>query len=201
MSEKKFQAGVLFLVILSFLPCVGCGAKRRLSETTARNAVMESLGLKLKKENMQVSKVSQVSDEHAVVEATVKTGFKFDLVNNRWVLREVRIGDRKWEDVDLVLEGIKKEKIARTRDLMTKTAEGLESYRKQFNQYPDVTDYQKLSDLLTPTYVPQVIRLDAWSNPFIYRFMSKDSYKLISMGPDEKEGTSDDIVMTNGRFE
>jgi general secretion pathway protein G len=42
--------------------------------------------------------------------------------------------------------------------------------------------------------------VDAWGNPYIYYFPGKhtpNSYDLLSVGPDGKEGTDDDIVSWN----
>lgn len=47
-----------------------------------------------------------------------------------------------------------------------------------------------------PYFDPPVLPKDPWQNPYIYYFPGKrnpSSYDLLSVGPDGKEGTDDDI--------
>jgi general secretion pathway protein G len=71
----------------------------------------------------------------------------------------------------------------------------------------DVGSYPKsLQDLIVapgnarnwhgPYFDPPVLPNDPWGNPYIYYFPGKhnpSSYDLLSAGPDNKEGTDDDI--------
>jgi general secretion pathway protein G len=48
-----------------------------------------------------------------------------------------------------------------------------------------------------PYFDPPVLPVDPWGNPYIYYFPGKHNptgYDLLSAGPDQKEGTDDDIV-------
>jgi general secretion pathway protein G len=69
------------------------------------------------------------------------------------------------------------------------TAEGL----KALVDRPDALG----ADVPWQRYLEQrTIPLDPWGHEYIYRFpgtLNTDSYDLISVGPDGKEGTSDDI--------
>ena len=48
-----------------------------------------------------------------------------------------------------------------------------------------------------PYFDPPKLPIDPWGNPYIYYFPGKhnvSSYDLLSVGPDAKEGTDDDVV-------
>jgi len=76
----------------------------------------------------------------------------------------------------------------------------LGQYEVDVGQYP-----KSLQDLLTPPsnarnwHGPYLEKMpmDPWGQPYVYRFPGKHipgSYDLLSVGPDGKEGTEDDIV-------
>jgi len=78
----------------------------------------------------------------------------------------------------------------------------LDEYEMQNDTYP-----KSLQDLIVqpsdaknwrgPYLDPPVLPVDPWGNPYIYYFPGKHNptgYDLLSMGPDGKEGTDDDIV-------
>ena len=47
-----------------------------------------------------------------------------------------------------------------------------------------------------PYFDPPKLPLDPWGNPYVYYYPGKhnpSSYDLLSIGPDQKEGTDDDI--------
>jgi general secretion pathway protein G len=77
----------------------------------------------------------------------------------------------------------------------------LDTYNVDMGNYP-----RSLQDLLVPPgnsthwhgpyFDPPKLPLDPWGHPYIYYYPGKHnptSYDLSSMGPDEKEGTDDDI--------
>ena len=43
-------------------------------------------------------------------------------------------------------------------------------------------------------FLPVVIRIDAWWNPYIYRVKGISQFELRSAGPDGRIGTADDLV-------
>jgi len=77
----------------------------------------------------------------------------------------------------------------------------LEQYRVDNGHYPHNLQnlVQKTDDATNwhgPYFDPPRIPIDPWGNTYIYRCPGKhnpDSYDLLSMGPDQKEGTGDDI--------
>jgi general secretion pathway protein G len=89
---------------------------------------------------------------------------------------------------------------AATADINGGIKSALGAYEVDNGFYP-----RSLQDLLTQPanaknwhgpYLDK-IPVDPWGNPYVYTFPGKHipgSYDLISMGPDQKEGTDDDIV-------
>ncbi len=183
------------LIILSAALFVsyGCAARGKLSEGEARELIARAPGLSLKEDQIKVTQIVQPTSDHAVVEATISTGFKYQRVDGKWVLKEVRVGLNRWEDVGLVIEAINREKSDRARKMLELIAKGVERYRNDFSSYPQ-GDFEGLIDLISPRYLPKVIRLDPWSNPFVYQY-SGSGYRLISVGADGTAGTQDDIVL------
>jgi len=57
---------------------------------------------------------------------------------------------------------------------------------------PDLATVREVNDLN-----PRDL-LDAWKRPILYRHLGDLSYRLISTGPDRREGTEDDIVFEDG---
>jgi len=77
---------------------------------------------------------------------------------------------------------------------MKAIASALQSYMADHNSYPICSSVEELAKVLTPNYMTLVPRSDAWGGEFIYRSDGR-SYRLLSLGPDHKEGTSDDLLL------
>lgn len=82
----------------------------------------------------------------------------------------------------------------RTLQDMKAIATALESYMVDHNGYPPSSSIEELGKLLTPHYLIRMPRLDAWGGKLIYRCDGR-SYQLLSLGPDHKEGTADDLLL------
>ncbi len=91
-------------------------------------------------------------------------------------------------------------KRARTLQDMRAIASALESYMADHNSYPPSSSVEKLEKLLTPHYLTRMPRLDAWGGEFIYRSDGR-SYQLLSLGPDRKEETPDDLLLGDAHLE
>jgi general secretion pathway protein G len=88
-----------------------------------------------------------------------------------------------------------------TTDIRGGIKTALDHYEIDNGTYP-----KSLNDLLVqpsdaklwhgPYLDPPELPIDPWGNPYVYYFPSKrnqPTYDLLSMGPDGKEGTDDDI--------
>jgi len=85
---------------------------------------------------------------------------------------------------------------------------GVEEYQIKLKRMPPSLD------VLSPTYIKTVTRLDRWGTPYRYLYWEPDQYMIISAGKDKKferanpktyakKVTTDldcDIVFSNGEF-
>lgn len=169
-----------------------------LSGNEARTLIARTGGIDLSPDDVYIRRIdSGVGGRDAVVEALVQTAFKFRRENGQWVVTHMRTGDRQWESVELAATAVRDEKIKRTTADLTELAQALEAYRSQQEGYPPAKDFAALIDLLLPTYLKRIIREDYWHHGYVYTFTAP-GYQLRSLGPDGKQGTSDDIVIQNG---
>ena len=103
--EKKYCAhrrALVVFIITTFICAPLHAAEKTLSKDTARKAIMRVAGLQLKKSAVEIK---QVSGANAPVEvaATIKTAFHFERRGDgSWQVVEARVGDRQWEDIDLL---------------------------------------------------------------------------------------------------
>lgn len=191
------RALVMTLLALSF---IGAGAfARELGAREARQKIAEALGLD-KPDNVHIKTISEGMGGEAIVEAQFEAAFRFAAdKDGKWQAVEVRTGDRKWESIELIQTALRKEKTLRTGADLRTIATALEAYRRDIGSYVQADRSSVLIDHLAPRYLNSIIRLDAWSREFDYKG-SPSSYRLVSLGPDGKPGTDDDIVFENGRL-
>jgi hypothetical protein len=112
-----------------------------------------------------------------------------------WVLDEVRLGDRKWEKVDRIVDSLEANRTSETVQKMGQLASAIKGYTYKNGAAPEVEDFRALIDLLSPSFLDTVIRIDAWSNPFSYRNSGLLAYELRSAGVDGIFETEDDLVI------
>jgi hypothetical protein len=92
----------------------------------------------------------------------------------------------------LALREVKSES---TRKLLSQVMVSIENYHQANGRLPDFQDYISLTDVLSPTYMVPLIRLDSWRNPLSISRSGPGSVELRSAGPDGKLGTEDDIKL------
>ena len=68
-------------------------------------------------------------------------------------------------------------------------AAGADAYRRERGFYPEVETVAALVDAITPRFLPTVIRVDPWNNPYTY-LIGKDGIQLSSPGPNSPWGWS-----------
>jgi hypothetical protein len=180
--------------LISILVLTACGG-RELGTNTARNLIIDIPEESLQKEDVDVVNVTQVSGSEAVVETRLKTAFRLERVRGKWLVREVRLGQRQWEKVSDLIQTLDFVKAEETRKMLDTIAEAIERYRRENSSLPVFKDYIALSDFLSPKYLTPLIRLDAWRRPFEAELRS-NTIVIRSAGPDGKYGTTDDIVRT-----
>ena len=168
-----------------------------LTPKEARKLIARMAGINLPSDAVRVKEVSAMGNSATVV-AQVETAFRFDKGSDgKWRIAEIRTGDRRWEDVDLLVKALNAEKTSRARAELESIATALESYRREHGFYLASKTEAALIDSLNPRYLPSVIRIDPWHQPYQYEG-TRGSFVLRSSGPDEKPNTADDVVVTKG---
>ena len=145
------------------------------------------------KEALYIDSVSQTGSRDALIEARLNAAFRFEKVNGRWVMREVRLGGRPWEKVEDFLKCMDAVKAEETRRMLTGVADAVSRYRQKKGALPAFKDFIGLSDLLTPEFLTPLVRQDAWNRPLAAFPAGSDGIRLVSPGPDGKLGSTDDI--------
>jgi hypothetical protein len=194
----KFTPRALLLSVLIVSSIFIAAYAADLGAGEARRRIAAALGF----DNVNTIHIKNISSGiggQAVVEATVDTAFRLEQdKQGNWKAVEVRTGDRRWESLDLIDAAIRKEKILRTTADLRTIATALEAYRRTRGGYVAAENNEKLIDHLSPHYLLQIIRLDAWSREFEYKGTAT-TYRLASAGPDGKANTGDEIVIENGQ--
>lgn len=193
MSKRTRCMALALFVSAIFLALAGFAqAAGELSPKEARKLIARMAGIELNSDAVRVKEVSSLGST-AVVVAQVETAFRFVKgEGDKWRVAEIRTGNNKWEDVDLLVRAVNAEKSARARAELETIATALESFRRERGFYVTANTSGILMDQLNPRYLPNIIRLDPWHNPYLYEG-TRTGYRLRSPGPDGKPNTADDI--------
>jgi hypothetical protein len=185
------------LVIVAFGLLEACGASRKLSEATAKQSIRQ-LGLAdFKDQQIQIQRVIQAGEDHAVVEANLQMAFRLSKTNGQdWEVNAIRMGDRNWIDVKSFLSALDEVRARETRESLLRLQEGIRKYQASAGALPQAADIVKLTDLLYPAYMPEVLRYDGWNHEFVVKSTPQD-VQIISAGPDGIPGNADDIRLDN----
>jgi hypothetical protein len=167
-----------------------------LSPNQARKVIANLAGIKLPSDAVRVREVSILGSSATVV-AQVETAFRFVKGGDgKWHVAEIRTGDNRWEDVDMLVRAVNVEKAERARAEMETLATALEAFRRERGFYVVAKGEGVLEDQLNPRYLARVVRVDPWHKPYLYEG-TQSAYTLRSAGADGKENTPDDIVRQN----
>ena len=175
----------------TFLLAAGCGKS---TEKQVQELVAGIGGAELKKNQVEVTKIEGDGD-FARAEITVRTAVKLRKENGRWVIDEIRLGDRRWEKAERILAALDLQRRKAALGQLEQIRQGIQRYRQQYSQVPQSEGFTALIDELSPHFLSRVIRIDPWSNPFQYRALGTDRYDLRSAGPDRRFETDDDVYL------
>ena len=181
----------LLLVALLLLPA--CGG-RKMNDTLARNLIIGISSDAIRKSDVEIVSVRQISASEAIAETRALVAFRFENTGNIWRVREMRIGHGQWESVENIERALNQVKTEETKELLTRIAEAIHKYREVNQQFPAFKDYVDLSDKLAPRFLTPLLRLDAWQRPF-EAYMSGSDILLRSAGLDGIIGNQDDIEL------
>lgn len=193
--NSAFSLAILIAASLSLF-AFHTRAAGDLTPREARKVIARLAGIELPSDAVRVKSISTMGNT-AVVVAQVETAFRLVNDKDKWRVSEIRTGDRRWEDVDLLVRALNAEKTSRVRAELETIATALEAFRRERGSYVEAKTEAALIDFLSPRYLARVIRLDAWHRPYEYEG-SRESYVLRSLGPDGQSGTSDDVVLVKG---
>ncbi len=179
-------------LLLLLLLTPACG---KTVEKQARDQIRTAAGASLDRDHVEILEVRE-HDGFAVAEVVIRTAVKLRKENDRWVMDEVRLGDRRWEKVDRILESLQLSRQEETQRRLEEVGDALLSYRNEHGRLPEVSDWSELIDALTPRYLKDVFRIDAWWTPPSFHVTDEGRFVLRSAGPDSRMGTADDIVVS-----
>jgi hypothetical protein len=189
------SVGLMAVAAFAFLTLRRATAAGDLSPKEARKVIARMAGIELPSDAVRIKEISPMGNS-AVVVAQVETAFRLSKGDGgKWRVAEIRTGDRKWEDVDLLLRALNAEKAARARAEMETVATALKAYQRERGSYVTSESLTALIDQLNPRYLSTVIRIDPWHQPYQYEGQGR-SFTLRSPGADGKANTSDDVVVT-----
>jgi hypothetical protein len=165
-----------------------------------RCLLADLLGVQLPSDAIRIKAISNLSlplasSPSAVVEAVVRVDLRFTRVKSGWVVTGVRGGNSDWLNPETILASLNEEKRKKTRAELDEIARALEAFRSERGFYVSSDLHHVLINHLSPRYLSRVIRLDPWHQPYRYNGAG-DHFTLVSMGPDGKENTADDILVT-----
>jgi hypothetical protein len=158
--------------------------------------ILQSNPQLIKKEDLIVDSVTQATPRNAIVETRLRTAFRLERVRGQWVIREVRLGNGPWYSLDDVSKVLQRSKVEETQQSLEKVALAIARYKEKNGSLPEFKDYVSLTDKLAPDYLEPLIRLDAWERPIIAYRLNATTIRLVSVGPDGKLGSDDDISLT-----
>lgn len=187
------RLSVVFIIFASCAALVS-EAAADLSPKEARRLIARVAGLELPTDAVRVKEVSSLGSS-AVVVAQIETAFRFVKGDDdKWRVAEIRTGDNRWEDIEMIMRAVNQEKTERARAELETIATALEAYRRERGFYVAAETEAALIDHLNPRYLSRVIRLDPWHKPYFYEGTGA-RYSLRSAGADGKENTADDVVI------
>ena len=160
---------------------------------TVRRLLQRLGGADFETRQVEIRKISPGIGGEAIVEARIETAYRFRKQDDDWEVAEIRLGDRQWESLELIREGVRREKVRRTRLQLRELTTSLSSYLTANGSYVEAQTLQGLLDGLTPAHLRVPQWFDQWGTPLLYRG-GKQEFRLRSAGPDRQFDTSDDLV-------
>lgn len=173
-----------------------------LSARRVRCILAALIGIELPSDALRVRNTSSfnlplASQPSVLAEVIVEAHFRFVRERSGWTISAVRTGNRDWVDLRSLVAAMDGFKRERALTELTEIANALETFRSANGFYVAATDHGVLIDHLSPSYLSTVIRLDPWHRPYEYRG-TQAQFVLRSVGPDGRENTADDVVLSRG---
>jgi len=166
----------------------------------ARCLLGDLFGVEVPSDAIRIQEVSPLEiplgdQPSAVVVAWIRVDARLVNGSKGWQVTELRTGKNNWANLAAVITAVNEMKRAQARIELVAIAKSLESFRKDRGFYVVSDSHAVLIDHLSPRYLPVVVRVDPWSQPYKYAG-DRDHFTLRSLGADHKENTADDIVFS-----
>ncbi len=170
------------------------------STRRARCELAELLGVTLPSDEVRIREIVPLglplaSRPSALVVAILRIDFKLVKEGKSWRVSQLRTGSSDWVSVDNLVTALSREKISAATTELRALASALENYRNEHGFYIVADNQAALVNHLSPRYISKVIRIDPWHRPYEYQGES-GRFTLRSVGPDGKQNTADDIVVS-----
>lgn len=143
----------------------------------------------------EISTLNLGPNPSALVVSQVRGDFRLTKDSSGWRSVAFRSGSRDWTNFDGLPGSLDSIKQQRTTEQLNSLASALEAYKRDKGFFVVSDKHGVLIDHLVPHYISRVMRLDSWHRPFHYQG-DRDHFTLRSLGPDGKENTPDDIVVS-----
>ena len=169
-----------------------------LTTTNARCLIASLLSVPLPSDGVRIKSISGLSlgpRPSALAVSLVRADFRFSKSSSGWQLSGFHSGTRQWVNLEGLQTSIDAAKHSHTTQQMKVIASALEAFKRARGSFVISDKLSVLIDNLTPQYLHQVIRFDSWQQPFRYQG-DREHFTLRSLGPDGKENTPDDIVVS-----
>ena len=165
-----------------------------------RCLVAELFGIAVPSDDVRIKSISGFglplsTEPSALAETKVKLAVRFAKDSSGWHTTAVKTGSRDWVTIESVATSLEAAKSAQARDDLKTLATALESFRRDRGGFVVSDKHSALIDHLCPRYLTRVIRLDPWDHPYTYEG-ERDRFTLRSAGPDGKQNTADDVVLS-----
>jgi hypothetical protein len=163
----------------------------------ARCLLGDLLGVEVPSDAVRIQEVAPfsiplVSQPSAVVTAWIRVDARVLHDSKGWRVEELRTGKLEWVKLELLIASLNEEKQRRARTDLESIARALEAFRGERGYYVVSDKHPVAVDHLSPRFLPQIIRVDPWHQPYKYDGQ-RDHFTLRSSGPDGKDNTADDI--------
>jgi len=140
--------------------------------------------------------VPMATQPSATVVAWIKMDARLAQSGKGWQVAELRTANRDWVKLEPLFTALNLEKQTRARSELQMIAAALEKFRSERGFYVVSDKHATAIDYLSPRYLPRVIRIDPWQQPYLY-LGQRDHFTLRSSGPDGKPDTPDDISINS----
>jgi len=170
----------------------------KLTNQLARCLVADLFSISLPSDAVRIKETSALSlgpNPSALVVSLVRGDFRLAKDTSGWRAVAFRSGTRPWASFESLPGGLDSIKRERTTEQLNALASALELYKRDNGFFVVSDKHAVLIDHLAPHYLTRVLRVDSWHRPFRYQG-DRDHFTLRSLGPDGKENTADDIVVS-----